>query len=207
MSENGTTGSALGGSTNPPAYRLPKAPGGKIVGTIVELLPDRQATKFQSPAQRAANTPRELDFWPPRDGKPAQPKMTSPVVLQLDPGFDKLNGYDTGLRTLYITAGDPRSKALRRHAKATRVVAQVGYRLEMTFIGKEEGQGENPIHVWKVDTLEPAPAAVGSAFSGEDDDEDEGNALGATGTDGVPTPVVPQSRRTRRPPTGASSVG
>lgn len=202
---NGTTGSALGGSTNPPSYRIPKNPGGKIAGTIVELLPDRQATKFQTPQQRQANAPRELDFWPARNGQPPQPKMTSPVVLQLDPGFEKLNDYDTGLRTLYITAGDPRSKALRRHAKATRVVAQVGYRLEMTFVGKEEGQGDNPIHVWKVDKLEPAPAAVGGALDGDDDEDDyEGNALGATGTDG---PVVPQPRRTRRPPTGATSVG
>lgn len=204
---NGTTGSALGGSTNPPSYRIPKNPGGRIVGTIVELLPDRQATKFQSPQQRQANAPRELDFWPPKNGQPAQPKMTSPVVLQLDPGFDKLNEYDTGLRTLYITAGDPRSKALRRHAKATRVVAQVGYRLEMVFVGKEEGQGDNPIHVWKVEKLEPAPAGGGFLPEGglpDDEDEQYESALGATGTDG---PVVPQPRRTRRPPTGTTSVG
>jgi hypothetical protein len=178
-------------------------PGGKIVGTIVEILPDRQATKFQNQVQRAAKAPRELDFHQNGD-----PKMTTPVVLQLDPGFAALNSSDTGLRTLYVTEGDPRSKAFRRHAKATRVTAQVGFRLEMTFVGKEQGQGDNPLHIWKVDLLERAQSTGGALTGGLDEDEDdERGTLAATGTDGAPTPTVPEPRRTRRPPTGTTSIG
>lgn len=207
--------SALGGVSYPPSVKLPTTPGGRISGTIVELPEERQAMKFQNPAERAARAPRVPDFWPARDGKPAKAKMQQPVILQLDPGFQRLDANDTGLRTLYVTEGDPRSRAFRAYTKTNRVVAQVGFHLVLEFIGSEAGQGSQPKQVWQVVSLGQAPATGGALGGGEDFPDEtevlEGELVGA-GVGPVSTEAsLPRSRRpgaraTAGPPSGGSSI-
>lgn len=194
------------GSSNPPSIKLPTTPGSRISGLVVDLLPERQATKFQTPAQRQAKAPRELDFWPAKNGEAPKAKMQQGIVLQLDAGFQKLSPADTGLRTLYVTEGDPRSRAFRAFNKSNRVQPAKGLYLVMEYVGEEAGQGDRPKQIWQVISLDAAPA-IGGVFGGDDDypEDDELVGAGVGVTDSGPE--VPKPRRTRgTPPTGSSSV-
>lgn len=199
------------GSNTPPAIKLP-AEGGSIGGKIVRILPDKQATKFQTPQQRAAKLPRELDTWPPTEaqkaaGLPGDPKMQQPIILQLAPGtFAKIKPGDNGQRTLYVTKGDPRYKAIRAHYLETGVEPEEGGYIELTFVGTEAGQGANPKHIYKVTRLD-APADAG--FYGSDDVEQEAaQAERELVTAGAPATVAKARPRSRAagPPTGTSQM-
>jgi hypothetical protein len=206
------------GSSNPPSVKLPATAGGRVQGLIVDLLPERQATKFQTAIQRQARAPRELDFWPAKNGEAPRPKMQQGIVLQLDAGFAKLNPGDNGLRTLYVTEGDPRSRAFRAFNKANRLQPEKGRYLVIEFVGEEAGQGDKPKQIWQVVSLD-VPAQSGGVFGGDDepsgtygeDDvlvEDERELVGA----GAPTSAsgVPKPRRTRSgaptPPQGDGAI-
>jgi hypothetical protein len=192
------------GSSTPPAIKLPTTPGGRVAGTVVELLPERQANKYRTPAEVAANAPRIGDFWPARNGEAPRPKMQQGIVLQLGPGFAKLNSNDKGLRTLYVTEGDPRSRAFRDYNRANRVQPQVGMFLELEFVGTEVGQGPNPKQVWKVNRLEQA-AAGGGIFDGDNEPFEDEPELATVGAPAVPA-ARPRARAAASPPQGNGAI-
>lgn len=188
------------GSNLPPSLKLPQE-GGKISGVILEIHPERQATKFQTPAERQAKAPRVPATWPNGDKK-----MEQPIVLQLAKGsFQPINPNDTGKRTLRVTKGDPRYKAIRAHYLETGQEPEVGFDLEMEFTGTEPGQGANPKHIYVVTKLEPA-AEGGGGFFGDDVDEQELVTAGAPATSAEVPRARPRSRAAAAPPSAGGAV-
>lgn len=116
--------------------------GDTFTGIITAPVTERQATKFGSD---------ELDFWPAKGNRPAEPKMEAIVNLR-----EESTNLD---RTLYVSKGRLQKAIGMAMAKAGATELSVGSKLTVTFTGTEKGKGTFPAKTYSAEFV-PAEATA-----------------------------------------------